>query len=143
MSKSSKQTRYSDQELEEFKTLLEGNLEKSTLDYESLVEQIRELGEKKDSEKSDMFDNSAAQTETEMLQRMAHRTQKHVQNLQNALSRIRNKTYGVCFKTGELIDKKRLRAVPTTTQSFTAKTAPPPKPVIKEKPAAGSKKKNN
>jgi len=131
MAKKSKSTRYSDNDLQEFKDLLESKLEKSTMDYNSLLEQIRELGEKADAEKSDMFDNSASQSETEMLQRMAHRTKKHIQNLQNALTRIRNKTYGVCFKTGDLIDKARLRAVPTTTQSLEAKTAPPPRPVIK------------
>lgn len=140
MSNKKKQTRYSDSDLQEFKDLLEGKLEKSTLDYNSLLDQIRELGEKADSEKSDMFDNSASQSETEMLQRMAHRTKKHIQNLQNALTRIRNKTYGVCFKSGDLISKARLRAVPTTTQSLEAKTAPPPKPVIKEKPLAAAKK---
>ena len=141
MSKNSEPTRYSDQDLAEFKSLLEQKLEKSTLDYNSLLDQIRELGENADAEKADIFDNSVSLSEGEMLQTMAHRTKKYIQNLQNALHRIRNKTYGICFKSGRLIDKRRLMAVPTTTQSLEVKLAPPPKPEVKEKPVSKNAKK--
>ncbi|MBV6652777.1 MAG: hypothetical protein KI786_03425, partial [Mameliella sp.] len=72
--------------------------------------------------------------DVEMLNNMAIRQRRYIQDLQNALIRIRNKVYGVCTVTGELIDKKRLMAVPTTTKSVAAKTGPvtPKRPVIVE-----------
>ena len=57
-----------------------------------------------------------------MLNNMANHQRKYIQDLENALIRINNKSYGICVTTGELIDKKRLMAVPTTTKSVTAKT---------------------
>ena len=52
---------------------------------------------------------------------LAQRQMKFIQNLQAALVRIENKTYGVCRKTGKLIPKERLRAVPHATLSIEAK----------------------
>lgn len=53
--------------------------------------------------------------------RLAQRQMKFIQNLQAALVRIENKTYGVCRETGKLIPKERLRAVPHATLSIEAK----------------------
>jgi RNA polymerase-binding transcription factor DksA len=60
--------------------------------------------------------------EKEHLSNMANRQIKFIQNLENALIRIENKTYGICRKTGNLIEKKRLMAVPHATLSMEAKT---------------------
>jgi len=58
----------------------------------------------------------------ELLNTMAIRQRKYIQDLDNALVRIRNKTYGICVISGNLIPIERLRAVPTTTKSLTVKT---------------------
>lgn len=115
-------TRYSDNDLEEFKALIENKLEKANEQLRSMREQIMDLSENSgDSYGGDWIDDSSFNTDREMLNTMANRQKKYIQDLQNALIRIRNKTYGVCSITGELIDRKRLIAVPTTTKSLNAK----------------------
>lgn len=114
--------RYSDAELEEFKQLITTKLEKATAQYTSLIEQIKEITENTSGDfTKDITDFSSSQTEVEMLNSMATRQKSYIQDLQNALVRIRNKSYGICSVTGELIEKKRLLAVPTTTKSVKAK----------------------
>ena len=114
--------RYSDVELEEFRTLISGKLEKATSQYASLIEQIKEITENTSGDfTKDITDFSSSQIEVEMLNSMATRQKSYIQDLQNALVRIRNKSYGICSVTGELIEKKRLLAVPTTTKSVQAK----------------------
>lgn len=118
--------RYSDAELEEFKVLIESKLEKAQAQLNSLQEQILEIAENSgDDHGVDWMDDSSTGSDVEMLNNMAIRQRRYIQDLHNALIRIRNKAYGVCTVTGELIDKKRLRAVPTTTKSLAAKTQPP------------------
>ncbi|MFZ1703765.1 MAG: TraR/DksA C4-type zinc finger protein, partial [Saprospiraceae bacterium] len=91
--------------------------------YQSLKEQLKDITENNtDDFAKDITDFSSIQTEIEMLNNMANHQRKYIQDLENALIRINNKSYGICVVTGELIDKKRLLAVPTTTKSVTAKT---------------------
>ncbi|HMQ46800.1 MAG TPA: hypothetical protein PKA00_04855 [Saprospiraceae bacterium] len=115
--------KYSDEELQEFKDLIENKLQKAKEQLASLQEQIFEITENSSDEHGgDWMDDSSINNDVEMLNHMAIRQRKHIQDLENALIRIRNKTFGICVVTGELIDKKRLLAVPTTTKSLTAKT---------------------
>lgn len=116
-------TRYSDEDLKEFKALIEEKLEKASGQYVSLKEQLKDITENNNDDfAKDITDFSSIQTEVEMLNNMANHQRKYIQDLENALIRINNKSYGICVVTGELIDKKRLIAVPTTTKSVTAKT---------------------
>lgn len=115
--------RYSDTELKEFKEIVENKLKVSEEQLQSLKEQIVEISENTgDEHGGDWVDDSSTNSDIEMLGNMAVRQQKYIQDLHNALLRINNKVYGICIVTGELIDKRRLRAVPTTTKSLTAKT---------------------
>ena len=114
--------RYDDAELAEFKILVEFKLEKAMRQFRTLESQIESLNEQM-QEDGDWMDDSTSHTDLEMLQTMAHRQRKHIQDLQNALIRIHNKSYGICVVTGELIDKRRLLAVPTTTKCLAAKNA--------------------
>lgn len=115
--------RYSDTDLEEFRLLIEKKLDTAQEQLESLKEQILEMSEKTgDDHGGDWVDDSSINNDMEMLNNMAIRQKKYVQDLNNALLRIKNKAYGVCVITGELIDKRRLMAVPTTTKSLSAKT---------------------
>ncbi len=116
-------TRYSDEELEEFQAIIEKKIAQTEEQLESLQSQIIEISENtSDEHGGDWVDDSSINSDMEMLNNMAIRQQKYLQDLNNAMLRIRNKVYGVCVITGELIDKRRLMAVPTTTKSLTAKT---------------------
>jgi len=123
---SNKVVRYSDVELAEFKQLIENKLSKAKEQLKVLQEQILEIAENtSDEHGGDWMDDSSTNNDMEMLNNMAIRQRRFIQDLENALIRIRNKVYGVCTVTGELIDKKRLLAVPTTTKSLAAKTQAP------------------
>jgi RNA polymerase-binding transcription factor DksA len=116
-------TRYSDADLSAFKAVIDAKLAKATDQYQSLKEQLKDITENNNDDfAKDITDFSSIQTEVEMLNNMANHQRKYIQDLENALIRINNKSYGICTVTGELIDKKRLLAVPTTTKSVLAKT---------------------
>ncbi|MBL7805067.1 MAG: TraR/DksA family transcriptional regulator [Saprospiraceae bacterium] len=114
--------RYSDEELQEFKTLIDEKIAKAQEELDFTNQQIAELNENGFNQQGgDWYDDSTAHTDLELLQRMAARQQRHVQDLKNALLRIQNKTYGICIVTGQLIDKQRLRLVPHATKSIDGK----------------------
>lgn len=115
-------TRYSDKDLAEFEVIIREKLETARKELEFNREQIIELHENSSNQQGgDYFDDSSLHTELEMLNQMVSRQRQFVQNLENALIRIKNKTYGICIATGELIDKKRLLLVPHATKSVEAK----------------------
>jgi RNA polymerase-binding transcription factor DksA len=114
--------RYSDEDLMEFKALIDKKMERAREQMESLQEQILEITENtSDEHGGDWVDDSSTSSDIEMLNSMAIRQRQYLRDLENALLRIRNKTYGICSVTGELIDKRRLLAVPTTTKSLEVK----------------------
>lgn len=116
--------RYSDTELDEFRVLIEKKLETANQELEYLQEQILEITENSgDDHGGDWMDDSSTNNDIEFLNNMAIRQRKYIQDLENALIRIRNKSYGICSVTGQLIEKRRLLAVPTATKSVEAKTA--------------------
>lgn len=127
--------RYSDADLAEFKELVEKKLAKAKKEMDYLQEQILEATELFDDDRGDWMDDSSNGHDIEMLNTMAIRLRKHLRDLENALLRIQNKTYGICVITGELIDKNRLRAVPTATKSVEGKMAEK----LKEKPTTVSR----
>lgn len=144
---SSTVVRYSDAELEEFRQLIVDKLSKSKEQLTSLQEQILDITENtSDEHGGDWVDDSSINNEVEMLNNMAIRQRMYIKELENALVRIKNKSYGICSITGQLIDKKRLYAVPTTTKSLEAKNVESgkssdvetPKPKPQPKPAAAA-----
>ena len=87
-----------------------------------MKEQITEMNENaSEKQGGNWFDDSSIHTELEMLNNMVIRQQQFIHNLENALIRIQNKTYGICSVTGQLIDKNRLKLVPHATKSVVAK----------------------
>lgn len=116
--------RYSDKELQEFKELILAKLEKSKKDFELLKNMVVRSNENDIEDTAGTFksleENSEA-TSKEDLARLADRQMKFISNLEGALMRIENKTYGICRETGKLIPKERLRAVPHATLSMEAK----------------------
>lgn len=122
----SEKTRYSDAELEEFRAIIVEKLEKAKKDYEVLKGTLMNTDGNDVSDTSPTFkvlEEGAATLSKEEAGRLAQRQMKFIQNLQAALVRIENKTYGVCRETGKLIPKERLRAVPHATLSIEAKSA--------------------
>jgi RNA polymerase-binding protein DksA len=117
-------TRYSDQELKEFEELINEKLEKARAEFRILKETLNKTndeGTDSTAGNTKVLEDGADTAEKENLSQLAARQQKFVNNLENALIRIKNGTYGICSVTGKLISKDRLKAVPHTTQSIEAK----------------------
>ena len=117
--------RYSDADLLEFRTLINGKLEDAKNDLKMMKEALSHENNGTDDTSHSfkmMEDGSETQTREETAQ-MAARQEKFIKNLQDALIRIENKTYGICRATGNLIRKERLRLVPHATLSIEAKNA--------------------
>ncbi|MFN0035222.1 MAG: TraR/DksA family transcriptional regulator [Saprospiraceae bacterium] len=114
--------RYSDEDLQEFKVLVDERLVQAQEELSTTERQIADLNENGFNQQGgDWYDDSTAHTDLEMLQRMLQRQQRFVQDLKNAALRVINKTYGICIVTGELISKERLRLVPHATKSMDGK----------------------
>ena len=126
-------TRYSEADLAEFKAIVEKLIDKGLKKLERLEEDYKDAAETMENE-GDWMDDSSSQNDLGMLQTLVYRQRKHVADLQNAMQRIYNKSYGICVVTGELIDKRRLIAVPTTTKSMAAKALAEAPVKEKEKP---------
>ncbi len=117
-------TRYSDEELAEFKAIILDKLEKAKADYELLRSSITHTMSNAPEDTSPPFkvlEEGAATLSKEESGRLAQRQLKFIQHLEAALVRIENKTYGICRETGKLIPKERLKIVPHATLSIEAK----------------------
>jgi len=116
--------RYSDEELIEFKELINEKLSKAQEDYEMYRSSINQSDGNDIADTSPTFkvlEEGAATLSKEEAGKLAQRQLKFIQYLQAALVRIDNKTYGICRDTGKLISKERLRAVPHATLCIDAK----------------------
>ncbi|MCF8429235.1 MAG: TraR/DksA C4-type zinc finger protein [Bacteroidia bacterium] len=116
--------RYSDADLAEFKEIIISKMTSAKAELSNLLDQMQNPnangGNDTDSSYQTLEDGQSS-SEKEQLSQLAARQRKFIENLDNALSRIENKTYGICKVTGKLIAKERLRAVPHTTLSMEAK----------------------
>lgn len=118
--------RYSDEELEEFRIIVNERLEVAKSDYEETMKVLMNKNTNDIDDTSPTYkaleEGSSNQTKEELVQ-MTQRQQKFIQGLQAALMRIDNKTYGIDRITGDLIPKERLRVVPHATLSVASKQA--------------------
>ena len=118
-------TRYSDEELEEFRTIILEKLEKAKAEYKTLRHVVMHNGGNDIEDTAPTFKtveaDGAFQRSKEEASQLAQRQYQFIQNLEAALARIENKTYGVCRVTGKLIPKERLRLVPHATLTVEAK----------------------
>lgn len=117
-------TRYTDEELEEFKDIIEKKLTKAREDLKMLTEAYNNddgHGTDDTSPTFKVLEEGYQVLSKEENSRLAARQQKFINSLENALLRIENKTYGICRVTGKLISKERLRSVPHATLSIEAK----------------------
>ncbi len=117
-------TRYSDEELAEFKTLILEKLALAKRDYTSMMGSLMNTDNNGVDDTSPTYkalEEGANTQSKEELAMLAARQQKFIKGLEAALIRIENKTYGICRETGKLIPKERLRLVPHATLSIEAK----------------------
>ncbi|MFT5824356.1 MAG: DnaK suppressor protein [Crocinitomix sp.] len=118
--------RFSDKDLKEFKELIEAKLVEAQMDLDLLRGQLDHSDDHGTDDTGRSFnmmeDGSETMSREEMAQ-LAVRQEKFIQNLKNALIRIKNKTYGICRVSGKLIQKQRLMLVPHATLSIEAKRA--------------------
>ncbi len=119
-------TRYSDEELEEFRAIIVEKLEVARANYKEMMAQLNHSNSNDVVDTSPTYkaleEGSEAQSKEEIIQ-MAQRQSKFINGLEAALIRIKNKTYGIDRETGELIPKERLRVVPHATLSVASKEA--------------------
>lgn len=119
-------TRYSDEELEEFRAIITEKLELARRDYNMMMRQLMNADGNDVDDTSPTYkvleEGSSTQSKEQLVQ-LASRQQKFILGLEAALVRIENKTYGIDRITGELIPKERLRIVPHATLSVASKNA--------------------
>ncbi len=124
MNNAEEKMRYSEDELKEFEGILSQKLDLARNELNYIKDQLskrNDSGTDNTTGSSKLLEDGADSLERESLNQLAARQQKFIQQLENAMIRIKNGTYGVCIDTGRLIPKERLRAVPHTLHSIEAK----------------------
>lgn len=119
-----KPVRYSDQDLAEFKALIQDKIKNAEKQLKTYMEAYKN-GSANDTEDTSptfkSFDDGSSTLSKEANSQLAIRQEKFIRDLKNALVRIENKSYGICRVTGKLIQKERLKLVPHATLSIEAK----------------------
>ena len=121
---SSEKIKYNDKELQEFKDIIVKKLEEAKKDFALLTEAYTTKNDHDTNDTSPTFkvlEEGSNVLSKEENSQLAARQQKFIRDLENALIRIENKTYGICRVTGKLIPKERLKIVPHATMSIEAK----------------------
>jgi DnaK suppressor protein len=124
MKQETEKTRYSDAELQEFKELILDKLRIAKEELNALASSLSSPNANGTDDTAGTYktlEDGSATLEKESINQLAARQKKFIEQLEAALVRIENKTYGICRETGKLIQKERLRAVPHTTLSMEAK----------------------
>ncbi|GAA3960637.1 MULTISPECIES: TraR/DksA family transcriptional regulator [Mucilaginibacter] len=117
-------TRYSESDLQEFKALILDKLRIAKEELNSLATSLSSPNANGTDDTAGTYktlEDGSATLEKEQINQLAARQKKFIDQLEAALVRIENKTYGICRETGKLIPKERLRAVPHTTMTMEAK----------------------
>jgi DnaK suppressor protein len=124
MKTETEKTRYSESDLKEFKTLLLDKLRSAKEELNALATSLSSPNANGTDDTAGTYktlEDGSATLEKEQINQLAARQKKFIEQLEAALVRIENKTYGICRETGKLIPIERLRAVPHTTLSMEAK----------------------
>jgi DnaK suppressor protein len=123
MEQEKQKTKYNDEELAEFKLLIEQKIFIAREELNELAGSLSSANSNGDDAAiaGKTLEDGSATFEKEQTNQLAGRQKKFIEQLESALGRIQNKTYGICRSTGKLIPAERLRAVPHTTQSMEAK----------------------
>jgi RNA polymerase-binding transcription factor DksA len=117
-------TRYNDEELQEFREIILKKMEIAKDEFKTIQNNLKDGNQGGGDGTNNNYltlDDGADTFEKENLNQLAAHQLKFIKNLEAAIVRIENKTYGICKTSGKLIPKERLRAVPHTTQTIEAK----------------------
>jgi RNA polymerase-binding transcription factor DksA len=118
-----KQPRYNDEDLEEFRMLIEQKLQKAKKELRETLDSLATTNSTIAQDKVKSLEDGPIVEEQENLNFLIIRNKKFIQHLEAALVRIKNKAYGICRKTRKLISKERLLRVPHATLSINAKNS--------------------
>lgn len=124
MKQENEKTRYSESDLQEFKGIILEKLRMAKEELNSLATSLSSPNANGTDDTAGTYktlEDGSATLEKEQINQLAARQKKFIEQLEAALVRIENKTYGICRETGRLIPRERLRAVPHTTLSMEAK----------------------
>jgi DnaK suppressor protein len=124
MKQENEKTRYSESDLQEFKGIILEKLRSAKEELSALATSLSSPNANGTDDTAGTYktlEDGSATLEKEQINQLAARQKKFIEQLEAALVRIENKTYGICRETGKLIPKERLRAVPHTTLSMEAK----------------------
>ena len=122
--KAEEKTSYSEKDLAEFRKLIVSKLDEAKADHEILKKTLSHIDDHGTDDTSPTFsimEGSSDSESKEETAQLALRQEKYIKNLEDALVRIENKSYGICRVTGKLIPKERLLSVPHATLSIEAK----------------------
>ncbi len=120
---SQEKTRYSESVLAELKAIILDKLKEAKEDFRLLQNSLSngDNGTDDTGRTFNMMEDGSQTLSKEETAQLCARQEKFIQNLEHALLRIENKTYGICRVTGKLIQKERLKLVPHATLSIEAK----------------------
>ncbi len=124
MVQNTEKNRYNDVELDEFKAIICKKIDDARSELKNYQQQLSQGSYNGTDDTSNNYltvDDGSASFEKEYLSTQVGRQIKFLQNLEHALIRIQNKTYGICRVTGKIIPKERLMLVPHATLSIEAK----------------------
>ena len=110
---------FTTKELNEFKSLL---LEKKAQILKEIQGKESELTAEND-EVGDLADMASGLIERELNMSLSEADRGRLDEIDSALTRIKNKTYGICVDSGEVINKVRLKAVPEASRTIAAQEA--------------------
>ena len=103
-------TKYSEPELREFENLILGKIEKAKIELDELKKSLTKSRNSTDNATNNnatkVLEDGAETLEKETQNQLAIRQQKFIHNLEKALIRIKNGTYGICVDTGKLISRE-------------------------------------
>lgn len=126
MEKKEEKTRYTPEELVEFEQIINKKLEEARDELAYIKDSLTKRNDEGIDDNignAKLLEDGADTMEKESLNQLAARLQKFIQQMEQAMIRIKNGTYGICVDTGKLISKERLRVVPHTRHSIEAKLA--------------------
>jgi DnaK suppressor protein len=120
-----KESPFDQETIQYLKDLLLNKREEAQTQIDILEDRITNLDEADDADSSSfthhLGDVGSEVEEDEMNFQLLERTKKYVNEINDALERIENGTYGICEATGKPIEKGRMDAVPHTRFSMEAK----------------------
>ncbi|MCB9239506.1 MAG: TraR/DksA family transcriptional regulator [Flavobacteriales bacterium] len=124
MDETTTKNKYNEEELNEFREIINKKLDVAREELQTLISSLQSENENGTDDTGSVYktlEDGSSTLQKESTSQLASRLKKFIQNLEAALVRIENGTYGICRVTGRLISKERLKAVPHTTQSMEAK----------------------